>query len=186
VAQSGKLLSKKNLTELCPNGGTLEVVVQGPNLEFYDGRHSRYVRGIWPAIWLLGNGSWPNEAAELDLWEMMQFKAGDENKASSCAHFGPYKGKDFTGPGFWGLNLGSYVWDQQEHLIKFEWKKREDKAWQLTLTVDDRRVWSFATKHEGILDVGDRGGEGFKQGQPRRSGHAVSASVRRQLAWAYM
>jgi hypothetical protein len=97
---------------------------------------------------------------------MMQFKAGDENKASSCAHFGPYKGKDFTGPGFWGLNLGSYVWDQQEHLIKFEWKKREDKAWQLTLTVDDRRVWSFATKHEGILDVGDRGGEGFKQGQP--------------------
>jgi hypothetical protein len=38
----GETPIKKNLTELCPNGGTLEVVVQGPNLEFYDGRHSRY------------------------------------------------------------------------------------------------------------------------------------------------
>ena len=61
--------------------------------------------------------------------------------------------------------MGSYVWDDGDHLLKFTWKRCEDRAWVLSLWVDDRNVWSFATKREGILDVGKEAGDGFGAGQ---------------------
>ena len=160
---SGKIRSKRNLVEMAPNGGTLEIVVQGPNPEFHDGRKCRFARSLWPAVWLLGQGKWP-QCGEIDLFEQMQFKYDDCNKGFSTAHFGDRK--DYVFPGHWGLHLGSYVWYAGDHLIKFTWKRREDGVWELAQWIDDRHIWAFVTKREGLLAVGHEAGDGFGEGQP--------------------
>ena len=74
---SGKLKSRHNLTQMCPDGGELECVIQGPNLQFHDGRRCRFARGVWPAVWLLGEGDrWPR-CAEADLHEQMMHTYDD-------------------------------------------------------------------------------------------------------------
>jgi hypothetical protein len=161
---SGKIRSRQNLTELRPNGGQLEVVVQGPNLQFFDGRKCRYARGAWPAVWLLPHAPWPT-GGEIDLLEQMMFKRGDENRGFSTLHFGPHAGKDYSYPGHWGLHLGTYDWDDKDHVLKFAWLRRGG-AWNLSLSVDGKQVWAFSTKREGVLAVGMEAGAGFREGEP--------------------
>ena len=149
---SGKIRSRRNLTEMCPDGGELEVVVQGPNLQFHDGRRCRYSRGIWSAVWLLpdcGKIPWPS-GSELDLFETMHRSYDDCNKGFSTVHFGP-RGHDYDVPRRWGLALGSYVWDDGDHRLRFRWERRADRAWVLSFWVDDRHCWRFATANEGVL-----------------------------------
>jgi hypothetical protein len=143
---SGRLKSRQNLTQMCPDGGELECVIQGPNLQFHDCRRSRFARGVWPAVWLLGDGHWPN-CGELDLYEQMMHTYDDCNTAFSTAHFG--NGHDLGGGR--GLPLASYVYDEGDHSLKFTWERRADRAWVLSYTFDDRPVFKFATACEGAL-----------------------------------
>jgi len=161
---SGKIRTRQNLTELRPQGGALEVVIQGPNLQFFDGRICRCARGIWPAVWLLPHAPWPT-GGEVDLLELMVFKQGDENRGFSTLHFGPRAGKDYSYPGHWGLHLGNYDWNENDHTLNFAWQRR-DGAWSLSLSVDGKQVWAFSTRREGILAVGSEAGAGFREGEP--------------------
>lgn len=142
---SGKIRSRRNLAELCPNGGVLEVTAQGPNPR---------VQGLWSAIWLLGPGAWPG-SGECDLHETMFFR-GDEQHAFSTLHFGA--GRDFVHPGAWGLHLGNYPWDAGDHTLRFEW--RRSSGWDCSLAVDGRHVWSFNTRRLPADEPGFREGEG--------------------------
>jgi len=164
---SGKIRSKKTLVEMAPDGGELEVVVQGPNLQFHDGRRCRFAHSLWPAVWLLpSNVPWPT-GSECDLLELMMHTYDDCNKGFSTLHWGPYRGRDIVTRGSCGLHLGSYVWDEGDHSLRFRWERRADRAWVLSFWVDDRHVWRFATAKEGILAATHEGyGEGFREGQP--------------------
>lgn len=162
---SGKIRSKRNLTEMAPNGGVLEMVVQGVNIQFHDGRNIRFARGVWPAIWLLGNGPWPC-SGELDIFEQMMMKNGDQLRGFSTLHFGPSTGRDFVYPNHWGLSLGAYPWSEGDQRLKLQWKRRLDGAWVLTFWVNYKQIWSFVTRREGVLDVGMEAGAGFGAGEP--------------------
>lgn len=145
---SGKIRSIRNLTEMCPNGGVLEVVAQGPNPR---------AMAEWPAIWLLGPGPWPR-SGEVDLMEAMFFR-GDEHEAFSTLHFGG--SRDFIHPGKWGLHLGTYPWDGGDHRLRFEWRRGNGNAsgWDCSLDVDGRRIWSFNTRRLPADEPGFREGE---------------------------
>jgi hypothetical protein len=136
---SGKIRSRQNLTELLPNGGSLEVVVQGVNSSFH--------RGIWPAVWLLPHGRWP-QGGEIDLYEQMYFHPGDERKAFSTCHFG--RDKDYRGGA--GLNLARYNWSPSDQKLRFEWR-REGVHWRLSMFLNGELKWSFSTDGTGVMDV---------------------------------
>jgi hypothetical protein len=90
---------------------------------------------------------------ELDLYESMVFQESHHTTGFSTLHFGPRPGADALyddGARHWGLPLGgSYAWDTSAfHTLVLDWVRLESAGggpWQVTFTLDGRRLWSFTT-----------------------------------------
>jgi len=54
---------------------------------------------------------------------------------------------------------------QEDHVLRFSWT-RDNGAWRLAFAVDGRQIWSFATRREGVLALGNEAGGGFSSGEP--------------------
>ena len=168
---SGKIRSRRNLTQLAPNGGRLEVLLQGVNVQNAGGG---FCPGIWGALWAIPDASavaWPM-GGEIDFWECMQFPGRPETAkfGFSTLHFGPARGKDYLYPGHWGQKVGeNYGWDAGDKLFVFEWHRAAGEEWCLSLALNGARLWSFTTTREDLFkDVEHRVGlnpEGFRPGQ---------------------
>jgi hypothetical protein len=158
---SGKIRSRRSLHEMAPNGGVLEIKLQGPQCR-------GGVRGIWPAIWLLPSaGPWPTKG-EVDLFEVMVFEPEGVRRAFSTLHFGPRANVDAVWPGHWGLSLGAYPWDEAQHTLRLDWR-REGSSWTLRFAVDGQELWHFTTTRNDIFRDFERGKalpDGFGPGAP--------------------
>lgn len=153
---SGKVRSKRSISEMAPGGGRMRVVVQGPLAK--DCRALPALpRGLWPAIWLLPNGpGWPM-GGEVDLYESMVFEHTQGHVATgfSTLHFGAAVNKDAmytdrrTGKRHWGLEMGErYAWDTTcFHTLDFQWE-RVESAWRCSFTVDGKHIWTFTTTRQ--------------------------------------
>ena len=166
---SGKIRSRKTLTEYAPNGGRLSMLVQGPNVQ--NNSRDGFCPAIWPALWLLSDGGqWPT-GGEIDLFELMEFPGRPDtaHRAFSTLHFGPSRGRDYVFTNHWGLKLCDYPWNTGDKLFVFEWRRESGGAWRLSLALDGTQLWSFTTTRDDVFkDVEHRPGlnpEGFRPNQ---------------------
>lgn len=150
---SAKLRSRWTLPQLAPEGGILEVEVEGPA-----SRSGDLVPGLWPAVWLLADGTWP-QGGELDLFEQMHRTGRPDTarEAFSTLHFGPRRGVDAVWQGAWGLEVGRYAWRPGcAHTLRFAWHRDPSvpgspTPWRLSLQVDGTEAWSLTTSRADVL-----------------------------------
>jgi hypothetical protein len=168
---SGKIRSRRNLTQLAPNGGRLQVLIQGPNIQNASG--DGFCSGIWPACWAIPDASavpW-SCGGEIDIMEVMHFpnRPDTARRGFSTLHFSPTPGKDYVYPGHWGLKLAEYAWDAGDKLFDFEWHRESSGAWRLSLTLNGAQLWSLTTTRDDVFrDAEHRPGlnpEGFRPGE---------------------
>lgn len=176
--KSGKIKSKRSLTDLAPEHGAMEIEFRLPantvGGRFWLSSHPDLVPGLWPAIWLLPDGGsdipWPT-GGEIDLMEMMHFRDQPRGAqtAFSTMHFGPSRGVDAVYDGHWGLRLASYPWNlsKPEQTIRFEWEKLKNEGgrWRFTQFVNGAQVWTQKTDRTGHFRDFEKG-KNFQRASP--------------------
>lgn len=165
--------------------------------DFTHGRAAARIRmpaltGIWPAFWLLGNGSWP-ETGEIDIMEYV-----GEPDWSGVALHGPGYSGDTPLQNKYFFPDGSDVTDW--HVYAVEWDRD-----RLLFTIDDRVIyrvtrpmvdlygeWKFDTPKFLILNLALGGEYPFKTngirtpyyGMPQETAdHIETAGASIQIDW---
>lgn len=153
---SGKIRSKQSLSQLAPNGGSLEILFELPKNHFRDNNGGEYwnslAPGLWPAMWIVPKGvAWPT-GGEIDLMEMMHRRERADSALTgfSTLHFGPRRGVDAVYDGHWGLPLASFKWGKNgnEQSLYFRWRRVKQK-WLMEQWINGVKVWDQATDYTG-------------------------------------
>lgn len=152
---SGKLVSKRTLVELAPEGGRLSVIVRGPKVTQFWGTPTAGA-GLWPSVWLLTHkrsDEWP-KLGEIDLMEHMRYANRPETVTTSASrlHYGPRRGVAMV----WalpqsaqslnyGMDLARFKWTGYRTTLQFDFLPDAQKSWMLAFSVNGSMIWNLTT-----------------------------------------